>query len=98
MRDRGAPLLTVSNNYYEDLYARFALHPGLIDAMREFGILYDREEGGEFYRLYTSVQGRACSSRWSRRRRVCVVRSGESAVRMSRAQRAKREPAHVSNG
>ena len=47
MRDRGAPLLTVSNNYYEDLYARFALHPGLIDAMREFGILYDREEGGE---------------------------------------------------
>jgi 4-hydroxyphenylpyruvate dioxygenase and related hemolysins len=65
MRDRGAPLLTVSNNYYEDLYARFALHPGLIDAMREFGILYDREEGGEFYHLYTPVYGCACSSRWS---------------------------------
>ena len=47
----------MSNNYYEDLYARFALHPGLIDAMREFGILYDREEGGEFYHLYTPVQG-----------------------------------------
>ena len=27
MRDRGAPLLIMSNNYYEDLYARFALHP-----------------------------------------------------------------------
>jgi hypothetical protein len=33
--------------------------------MREFGILYDREEGGEFYHLYTPVQVCACSSRWS---------------------------------
>jgi 4-hydroxyphenylpyruvate dioxygenase len=57
LQKRGAPLLTVSNNYYEDLDARFALDPGLIDAMREFGILYDREEGGEFYHLYTPVQG-----------------------------------------
>ena len=50
-------MLKVSNNYYDDLDARFALDPGLIDAMREFGILYDREEGGEFYHLYTPVQG-----------------------------------------
>ena len=34
-----------------------ALDPGLIDSMREFGILYDREDGGEFYHLYTPVQG-----------------------------------------
>ena len=57
LQDRGAPLLTVSDNYYEDLDARFGLDPSLIDAMREFGILYDREKGGEFYHLYTSVQG-----------------------------------------
>ena len=57
LRERGAPMLKVSNNYYDDLDARFALDPGLIDAMREFGILYDREEGGEFYHLYTPVQG-----------------------------------------
>ncbi len=57
MRERGAPMLKVSNNYYDDLDARFALDPGLIDAMREFGILYDREEGGEFYHLYTPVLG-----------------------------------------
>ena len=50
-------MLKVSNNYYDDLDARFALDPGLIDAMREFGILYDREEGGEFYHLYTPVLG-----------------------------------------
>jgi 4-hydroxyphenylpyruvate dioxygenase len=57
LQERGAPLLRVSDNYYEDLDARFALDAGLIDAMREFGILYDREQGGEFYHLYTSVQG-----------------------------------------
>jgi len=57
LKERGAPMLKVSNNYYDDLDARFTLDPGLIDAMREFGILYDREEGGEFYHLYTPVQG-----------------------------------------
>ena len=57
LKERGAPMLKVSNNYYDDLDARFALDPGLIDAMREFGILYDREDGGEFYHLYTPVQG-----------------------------------------
>jgi 4-hydroxyphenylpyruvate dioxygenase len=57
LKERGAPMLKVSNNYYDDLDARFALDPALIDAMREFGILYDREDGGEFYHLYTPVQG-----------------------------------------
>jgi 4-hydroxyphenylpyruvate dioxygenase len=57
LRERGAPMLKVSNNYYDDLDARFTLDRGLLDAMREFGILYDREEGGEFYHLYTPVQG-----------------------------------------
>ena len=57
LRERGERMLKVSNNYYDDLDARFALDSGLIDAMREFGILYDREEGGEFYHLYTPVHG-----------------------------------------
>lgn len=52
LRERGVRLLTVSNNYYQD-FARFALDPALIEAMCEFGILYDREEGGEFYHLCT---------------------------------------------
>ena len=91
MRDRGAPLLTVSNNYYEDLYARFALHPGLIDAMREFGILYDREEGGEFYHLYTPVYGsRVFFEVVQRVGSYGSYGAANSAVRMS-AQRRERE-------
>ena len=91
MRDRGAPLLTMSNNYYEDLYARFALHPGLIDAMREFGILYDREEGGEFYHLYTPVYGsRVFFEVVHRIGSYVSYGAANSAVRMS-AQRRERE-------
>ena len=91
MRDRGAPLLTMSNNYYEDLYARFALHPGLIDAMREFGILYDREEGGEFYHLYTPVYGsRVFFEVVQRIGSYVSYGAANSAVRMS-AQRRERE-------
>jgi 4-hydroxyphenylpyruvate dioxygenase-like putative hemolysin len=41
----------------ERAIATVCLDAGLIDAMREYGILYDREKGGEFYHLYTSVQG-----------------------------------------
>ena len=57
LRERGARLLTVSNNYYEDVDARFALDSGLREAMCQFGILYNREDGGEFYHLYTPVYG-----------------------------------------
>ena len=90
LQERGAPLLNISNNYYEDLDARFALDPGLIDAMREFGILYDREEGGEFYHLYTPVQGsRVFFEVVQRVGSYASYGSANSAVRMS-AQRDER--------
>src|SRR6476659_6304826 len=91
LQDRGAPLITVSDNYYEDLDARFGLDPGLIDAMREFGILYDREEGGEFYHLYTPVYGsRVFFEVVQRVGSYGSYGAANSAVRMS-AQRRERE-------
>jgi 4-hydroxyphenylpyruvate dioxygenase len=90
LHERGAPLLTVSDNYYEDLDARFGLDAGLIDAMREFGILYDREKGGEFYHLYTSVQGsRVFFEVVQRVGSYASYGSANSAVRMT-AQRGAR--------
>ena len=90
LQERGAPMLNVSNNYYEDIDARFALDPGLIDAMREFGILYDREEGGEFYHLYTPVQGsRVFFEVVQRVGSYASYGSANSAVRMT-AQRDER--------
>lgn len=58
LRSRGAPLLPVPGNYYDDLEARFDLDPGLLAALRDGSILYDRDEAGrEFFHLYTEVIG-----------------------------------------
>ncbi|AXK32484.1 sugar phosphate isomerase/epimerase and 4-hydroxyphenylpyruvate domain-containing protein [Streptomyces armeniacus] len=57
LRERGAPLLAVSENYYDDLDARLAPDPELLAAMRECHVLYDRDEHGEFFHTYTAVLG-----------------------------------------
>jgi 4-hydroxyphenylpyruvate dioxygenase len=49
--------LTVSPNYYADLEARFQLSPDLLAQMQDFGILYDRDAGGEFFHLYSQTFG-----------------------------------------
>ncbi|RCW44478.1 4-hydroxyphenylpyruvate dioxygenase [Halopolyspora algeriensis] len=57
MRARGAPLLEIPGNYYDDLDARLALDPDLLAAMRAHNVLYDRDEHGEFLHFYTEVLG-----------------------------------------
>ncbi len=58
MRDHGLVALTIPDNYYADLAARFDLDPGLLDAMQELAVLYDRDQaGGEFFHLYTQTIG-----------------------------------------
>ncbi|WP_158848702.1 bifunctional sugar phosphate isomerase/epimerase/4-hydroxyphenylpyruvate dioxygenase family protein [Saccharothrix deserti] len=57
MRALGAPLLSISDNYYADLDARLAPDPGLLTRMREHGVLYDRDQHGEFFHLYTELVG-----------------------------------------
>jgi 4-hydroxyphenylpyruvate dioxygenase len=57
MRARGAPLLRIPDNYYDDLDARLAPPPELLATMREHGILYDRDDAGEFFHVYTELVG-----------------------------------------
>jgi len=47
-------LLPIPANYYDDLDARHDVDPEL----RELGVLYDRDEHGEFLHLYTITVGR----------------------------------------
>jgi 4-hydroxyphenylpyruvate dioxygenase len=56
-RDRGLEFLTVPDNYYDDLVARFDFAPETVTQLRELGLLYDREAGGEFVHFYTSTVG-----------------------------------------
>jgi 4-hydroxyphenylpyruvate dioxygenase len=53
MRAAGASFLTIPENYYDDIDSRYELNPALLKAMRENGILYDRDDSGEFFQVYT---------------------------------------------
>ncbi|MFE9725212.1 bifunctional sugar phosphate isomerase/epimerase/4-hydroxyphenylpyruvate dioxygenase family protein [Streptomyces sp. NPDC005794] len=57
-RAAGARLLPVPANYYDDLAARHTFAPGELETYRELGILYDRDEKGEFRHCYTVTTGR----------------------------------------
>ncbi|MCC0024417.1 MAG: sugar phosphate isomerase/epimerase and 4-hydroxyphenylpyruvate domain-containing protein [Hyphomicrobiaceae bacterium] len=49
--------LAISPNYYDDLDARFALDQALLDRLKQHNILYDRDENGEFFQLYSPNYG-----------------------------------------
>lgn len=55
MRARGARLLDIGDNYYDDLDARLA-SPRLAE-LRECSVLYDRDEHGEYLHFYTHILG-----------------------------------------
>ena len=54
-RAAGVEFLSIPDNYYEDLGARYDLAPELIERMRALGVLYDRAKGGEFFHIYTKM-------------------------------------------
>lgn len=56
-RRRGLAFLPVPENYYEDLVARFDLPDDVLEQLRENGLLYDRDEHGEFLHFYTATLG-----------------------------------------
>jgi 4-hydroxyphenylpyruvate dioxygenase len=53
MRTAGASFLTIPDNYYDDLDSRYELDPALLASLKENGILYDRDDAGEFFQIYT---------------------------------------------
>ena len=50
-----APLLPMPANYYDDLSARWALDDATLTELQQHGLLYDRDEAGEFRHLYTDA-------------------------------------------
>ena len=53
LRANGVALLSMPENYYDDLEARIDLGAEQIDALRTNNILYDRDEAGEYFQAYT---------------------------------------------
>ncbi|WP_428623894.1 bifunctional sugar phosphate isomerase/epimerase/4-hydroxyphenylpyruvate dioxygenase family protein [Sedimenticola sp.] len=55
LRAHGVELLHIPQNYYEDLEARFGLDDSLIQRMKALNVLYDQDENGCYYQVYTEV-------------------------------------------
>ncbi len=53
----GFQALPISRNYYDDLEARFGLEPEFSDALRDSSILYDRDDNGEYFQIYSQTFG-----------------------------------------
>jgi 4-hydroxyphenylpyruvate dioxygenase len=57
MRERGAPLLGIPDNYYDDLIARTDLPGERVTEMRELGVLHDADDSGELLHFFTEMVG-----------------------------------------
>jgi 4-hydroxyphenylpyruvate dioxygenase len=53
LRANGVEILSMPENYYDDLEARIDLSAERIDELRKNDILYDRDEAGEYLQAYT---------------------------------------------
>ncbi|MBP1860007.1 bifunctional sugar phosphate isomerase/epimerase/4-hydroxyphenylpyruvate dioxygenase family protein [Rhizobium herbae] len=57
LKQNGFRPLHISPNYYDDVEARFGLDPELSERLKAENILYDRDEYGEFFQLYSGTYG-----------------------------------------
>ncbi len=58
LRKNDVPMLSIPENYYDDLAARTDLTSEQLDTLRAHHILYDRDDTGEYLQAYTcSFQG-----------------------------------------
>ncbi|CAD7048875.1 sugar phosphate isomerase/epimerase and 4-hydroxyphenylpyruvate domain-containing protein [Pseudorhizobium endolithicum] len=55
LRANGFNALPISPNYYGDVEARFGLDPELTERLKAENILYDRDEFGEYFQLYSGT-------------------------------------------
>ena len=55
LRANGFHPLPISPNYYGDIEARFGLDPELTERLKAENILYDRDDFGEYFQLYSGT-------------------------------------------
>src|SRR5262249_16387758 len=53
LRANGVALLSIPENYYDDLEARVDLDVERLKVLKANNILYDRDESGEYFQIYT---------------------------------------------
>jgi 3-dehydroshikimate dehydratase len=83
-RTAGVPMLTIPENYYDDLEARLGLDT---TELRDLGLLYDRDPGGgELLHAFTATRGRVFFELLERRDGYAGYGAANTPIRMA-AQR-----------
>ncbi|MGH6762311.1 MAG: bifunctional sugar phosphate isomerase/epimerase/4-hydroxyphenylpyruvate dioxygenase family protein [Phyllobacterium sp.] len=57
LKANGFVPLVITPNYYDDIEARFGLDPQFSDRLKACNILYDRDDAGEYFQLYSPNYG-----------------------------------------
>jgi 4-hydroxyphenylpyruvate dioxygenase len=86
-RERGLRFLSIPDNYYDDLSARFGLEEATISQLRELDLLYDRDGDGEFVHFYTLTIGELFLEFVERRRGYDGYGVGNAPVRLAAQRR-----------
>ena len=92
MRARGAKFLKIPDNYYDDLEAKYDLGDATMAALRDNQILYDREENGEFFQIYTPIFDERFFFEIVQRRNYEGFGAPNAAIRLAAQTREARPP------
>ncbi|MBL1421864.1 MAG: sugar phosphate isomerase/epimerase and 4-hydroxyphenylpyruvate domain-containing protein [Alphaproteobacteria bacterium] len=84
--------LKISDNYYDDLDTRFELDANLLQKLRQNHILYDRDENGEFFQLYSQSYGDGFFFEITERRGAYKGYGASNAMYRIAAQKRKMPP------
>lgn len=89
----GLDRLEIPGNYYDDLAARFGLDAALIERMRADNILYDRNEGEEYYQFYSRAFAKRFFFEFVERRGYDGYGAANATIRLAAQSRFKPDPA-----
>ena len=55
IQDLGLETLKISDNYYDDIDAKFGLETSVLEKIKKNNILYDEDNEGCFFQIYTTL-------------------------------------------
>jgi 4-hydroxyphenylpyruvate dioxygenase len=92
LRARGVELLSIPENYYDDLEARIDLQPGALDRLRANNVLYDRQGTGEYFQIYTKSFDGGFFFELVERRAYAGFGAANAPIRLAAQTRLVRDP------
>ncbi|MEG3085987.1 bifunctional sugar phosphate isomerase/epimerase/4-hydroxyphenylpyruvate dioxygenase family protein [Sphingomonas sp. PB4P5] len=93
MQAAGLERLPIPANYYDDLEARFDLAPELLAKLAAFNILYDRDDDGEYFQLYSRAFAKRVFFEVVERRGYDAFGATNATIRLAAQSRYKEETA-----